>query len=332
MDFEGQRVFFELFGVSWTLPLIGTAIGGTIGAIGTLYKVGERWSTRKARRLALLNDFLSREEKDITALRRPVLAGIQFAQRSYLDGKNLDVGSELDDALKLLDSGRTERAEARLRELLKKIQGNSGILKRRIEDLTKHERSINVFLAALADQMGQTDVGLGYIRDALVTDTKDLDALKYKGLLQLKKDQLDEAERSFEKLKLHNEGEANRADAHLGLASVLEKRGVSSFDEAARAAALAITNLDKVPPLEQDVATKVRAHQLLGRLYSDLNWAKSDVAIASANYKKALALLNSVPKNNRTVSDWTREISSALWSAENDGLKGQNEGPAIPRH
>jgi predicted Zn-dependent protease len=319
-----NQLAFEIFGQKVTYFGIGVGFFTVvIPAAAALYKIIDRWQTRKERRLRLLHEYLDNEEKDITARRRPILKGIHLAHSSFSDDKNLDVGAEIDDALALFDSGRPDRAEAILKELLKRIKGNAGLLTRRIDDLKKHERSVKIFLAALAERVGHSDIGLGYISEALLSEPTDSDALKYKGILHLKKGQLDDAAKAFDKLRLNNDGKASLADAHLGLASVHEARGIANFDEAAKAASLAISNLDRLPPAEQDYLTKVSAYQLLGRLYSDPSWAKRDASIAESNYSKALVTLQSLPQESRRVCDWSREISGALWKLKNEKLHGE---------
>ena len=111
---DGQHVLFEFMWVKWTIPLIATAIAGTIGAIATLYKLIERWLTREQRRLDMLHTYIDKEEKNITGKRPQVFVGIQQAQHSLLAEKNFDVGAEIDEAITLLDAGKPHGQRAAL--------------------------------------------------------------------------------------------------------------------------------------------------------------------------------------------------------------------------
>src|SRR6185503_9864334 len=107
------------------------------------------------------------------------------------------------------------------------------MLRKRADDLRRHTASVRIFLAALADREGKTGLGLDYIDKALEYDQADLDAMKYKALLQLSKGEHDNAERSFDRLRQKATGNAKyRADAYLGIATVKFKRGPDYFGEA----------------------------------------------------------------------------------------------------
>jgi hypothetical protein len=315
---DDSSVLFQMLGVKMTWPVIGSAIVGLITAAGGLYKIIERWNTREERHLSLLHEYLDKEEKNISARRRGVLTSIHLGHHAYLADQKLDVGHEIDEAVGLLDNGRPDRAEARLKELLKKIQENTKVLDRRIGDLKKHERSVNIFLAAIADQEGQIDKGLSYIADALISEKTDVDALKYKGLLLLQKGELDLAGQTFERLRVASTGSAvNRAEAHFGIASVAVQRGIAHYEDAERALGNSLTNLNGLPPQEQSPLTKVGVHQLLGKIYETEGWGQHDPQQAKANYQKAMATLGALNAKNRTVSQRMTHLSSRLWILEN---------------
>lgn len=323
-----SRGLFEFLGVAWTVPLLLTAGGGLVGAAASIYKIVDLWSNREERRLALLHDYLDKEERDISAKRPAILKGIQLAHHSFVDDKNLDVGNELDEALALLDQGRPDRSEARLQELLKKIRSNSKLLSRRVEDLSKHERSVNIFLSALSERNDRTDAGLSFANDALASDANDLDALKYKGTLLLKRGELGPAESAFEKLKNRCNDEptralAHRADAYLGLGCVEEKRGVANYVEAERLLNLAISNLNKIVPAEQNMITKASVHQILARLYLHKDSPINDAEKAKGNYEQAFEALEQLPGDCRTTKDWKRQIGSALHKLDKENLNRQ---------
>lgn len=320
---EGHEILVELWGVKWTLPLIVSAVFGFVTFCGTIYKIVERWMTREQRKLALLHEYLDKEEHDITSKRREVLTGIQLSHHAYLTDQKLDVGREIDSAVRYLDSGRPDRAEARLRELRKKIQQSSNLLARRVDDLRKHERSVNIFLAAVSERDDKTIVGLDYIQEALDSDGFDLDALRYKGYLHLKRQELDPAEKAFQKILNNNDGSsAYRAEAYLGLGTVSVKRGIAGFEAAAQALKNSLTNSSQLAPSDQNPHTKASAHQMLANIYGDEQWGGCDNQQAADHYRKALAALKLLPQGNATVAKWTREIGNALWLLENPRTLG----------
>jgi predicted Zn-dependent protease len=278
---ETSEVVLVFLGIKWTLPLIGSAVVGFATFAGACYKIYERWTTREARHLSLLHEYLDKEEKEISSRRREVLTSIGLSHHSYLTDQKLDVGDEIDDAVKLLDRGRPDRAEARLKELLKKIQNNANILERRINDLKKHERSVNIFLAAIADNSGNIDSGLSYISDALLSDNRDLDALRFKGLLLMQKGELSLAEQTFDKLRINSTGSAsNRAEAYFGLACSAVKRGTASYPDAERALANALANLNGLAPNDQSPLIKIGVHQMLGDIYATEGWDQHNRQLA----------------------------------------------------
>lgn len=322
---EGQTVLFEWMWVKWTIPLIATAIAGTITAIATLYKLHERWATREQRRLDMLHEYVDKEEKNITEKRKAVLAGIQAVQACYLEEKKFDVGAEIDEAIKLLDKGRPDRAVGRLAELSKKLDANAAILERRASDLRKHMASVQIFMAALADADGDPAKGLGYVTQAIQNDAYDADALKYQGLLYLNKAapansgepwhqlDLDAAERSFDRLRQYSNGSAAyRADAYLGLGSVALQRGAEAYDEAERRLNNALQNLNSLPPAEQDQLTRAHVHQQLGTLFRKTDWGKANIATATDHFEKALAALNKIQKRRGIAAKRHRDVTQAL--------------------
>jgi tetratricopeptide (TPR) repeat protein len=293
---DGQIVLFEFIWVKWTIPMIATAIGGTIGAVWTLYRLYDRWSTREQRRLEMLHHYIDKEEKDITGKRPELLVGIQQATNLSLMEKNFDVGIELDEAIALLDAGKPYRAVGRLTELDRKLDVNANILERRATDLRKHRASVQVFLAALADADGNADLGLGHIKNALANDSYDPDALKYQGLLLLTKGELGQAWQSFDKLRLNSNGSAAyRAEAHLGLGSVCIRKGITEYEEAVQRLTTALNNINSLPPSVQDPLTRSYIHQQLGFVYNDKAWSGADSALALQHYHQALVILDVLP-------------------------------------
>ena len=313
---DGQKVLFEFFWVKWTIPLIAAAIAGTIGAIATLYKIYERWSTREQRRLDMLHEYLDKEERNITAKRTEVFTGIQQAHSSILAGKRFDVGAEIDEAIRLLDNGKPHRAAGRLAELEKKLELNASILERRAEDLRRHKASVQIFQAALAEQDAKPDVGLDHIARALQSNARDLDALKYQGVLYLSQGELENAERAFDRLRQFSVGDDNlgpRADAHLGLASVHIARGVSSYGDAFQSLTTALNNLMRLPPSAQDRLTKAYIHQQFG-LVLNSDWDGADAEGAREHLQRAREVLSEIPHRRGLARQRYDEVSSAIAS------------------
>src|SRR5262249_38095114 len=154
---------------------------------------------------------------------------------AYLADKKLDVGAEIDRTIDLLDRGYPQAAAAKLGELENRLVTDEPMLRKRADDLKLHTRSVRIFLAALADRENRPDLGLAHIDKVLDEDGSDLDALKYKAILLLKKGELDNSEKFFERLQRRANGQENacyRADAHLGIATVKFKRGANNFDGA----------------------------------------------------------------------------------------------------
>ncbi len=329
-----NTILFEFLGWKWTFPILLTVIAGAFGGAKGLYWIYDRWSTRDKRRLDMLHAYLDKEEKDITSKRRHVLNGITLIDPSYLRDKKLDVGSEIDAAVSLLDSGRPHRAEARLNELREKIRSNSKILARRIADLEKHERSVNIFLAAVSDQTNKTDVGLNYISDALASDNYDADALRYKGYLLLKKGEFGPAKQAFDKLKTNSaQGTIGKAEGHLGLASVAMARSPISFDEAAQSLRNAFSNLNDASLEQETILTRATIHQQLGRLHSDEQWIGRSEVAGKENFRKALNELDKLPGDRAPIKNWKTEIGSALWSLEDrQASSGHDEVKGVTQH
>src|SRR5262245_17653689 len=201
----------------------------------------------------MLREYLDREEKDITGRRPAVLNGIRMSEHAYLSEKKLDVGIEIDRAIDLLDRGYPQAAVGKLAELENRLVTDEPMLRKRADDLKLHTRSVRIFLAALADREDKPDLGLEYIDKVLDEDGSDLDALKYKAILLLKRGELDNAERFFERLRLRATGqESYRADAYLGIASVKFKRGPVNFDGAMQSLGTALSNIIAVPTADQD--------------------------------------------------------------------------------
>ena len=310
---DGQHVLFEFMWVKWTIPMISTAIVGAIGAGFTLYKLHERWTTREERRLQILHTYIDKEERNITGKRPDVLSGIQEASNTSLIEKNFDVGAEIDEAIALLDAGKGHRAAGRLMELDRKLEANAAILERRAADLRKHKASVQVFLAALADADNNPTLGLNHIKNALQNDIRDLDALKYQGLLQLRIGELDLAHQSFDRLRVYNDGSAAyRADAHLGLASVCICRGAAHYDEAIRRLNTALANIHGLPPSAQDPITRSYIYQQLGFVHNDKAWTGSDSALALQHYSQALAILNTLPRRRGVAATRHQDVERAV--------------------
>lgn len=235
----------------------------------------------------MLHDYLDKEQKDISSKRQLILEGIRSSPNAFLADKCLDVGVELDESLSLLDSGRPDRAQARIAELLKKIRNNYGVLERRVEDLKKHERSLNIFLAAIADRNGKFGDGLILANEALASDSRDFDALKLKGHLLIKTGELELAEQMFEKIRVQVGSSAYRAEAYLGSALVNKSRGPRSFDQADQALLNASRNLNRIAVPEQDFTAKATVYETWGDLYATKSWRLADDAKAISHYQTA---------------------------------------------
>lgn len=304
-----NHVLFEFFGLKITYLSIGAALVGAIPAIAALHRAYDWWATKEERHLALLHKYLDQEEKNISGRRREVLTSIGLLHHSYLDDKKLDVGFEIDQAILQLDHGRPDRAKARISELLKKVRSNSEILKRRTEDLRKHERSLNIFLAAIAENEGHHDAGLDYTEAALRDYGYDLDALRLKGSLLLKKGDLDLAEQTFNRLLQNTTGNKfDKAEAQCGLAQVYEKHGVEHYDVAANHLNNALNNINGLPPSEQSPLTKSIAHQFMGRLYKAASWPQHDRSTARQHFEKSLNALDNIKGRSAGLRSRTNEL------------------------
>jgi tetratricopeptide (TPR) repeat protein len=314
---DGQDTLFFLFGIKWTLPMVGGFMVGSLTAIGTLYKIIELWMTREARRLAMLREYLDKEECDISGRRPVVLESIRMSEHSYLSDKKFDVGAEIDIAIDLLDRGYPQAACGKLSELERRLESNERFLRQRSDHLQKHAASVHIFLAALADRDNKADLGLDYIGKALGEDPSDLDALKYQGLLLLDKGDLVAAERSFDKLRVKSNGAHNasyRADAHLGLGTVSIKRGVARFEDAMRSLANALQNATSVPAAKYDHYMLAQIYRLQGDMHKTAGWSGTDPTNAKtrACYENALNSLNQIAKRRNVVDSELKTLRNDL--------------------
>jgi tetratricopeptide (TPR) repeat protein len=324
---DPHEVLFTLFGFKITLTQIFAIVGGTFGVALAVYRLIERWLTREARRLAMLREYLDKEEKDITARRQAVLQGIRLSEHAYLSEKNLDVGAEIDQAFDLLDRGYPEAATGKLAELEKRLVRDEFMLRRRADDLKKHTASVRIFLAALADRDKKPDIGLRYIDEALSHDQSDLDALKYKSILLLNKNELDNADRSFDKLRQRAAGKVNakyRADAHLGLATTMFTRGPESYDAALQSLGTALTNMNSVPSAEQDHYTYAEIYSLQGNIYLSTGRKETDMPKAIQAYQKAMDELKLIPNRRPSIEAKMREIQAKI-DSERSGSGSSNQ-------
>jgi tetratricopeptide (TPR) repeat protein len=300
-EMDGQDFLFVLGGIKWTPTMVTAIVGGSLTAIGTLYKLIERWRTRKARRLAMLREYLDKEEKDISARRPVVLETIRMSELSFLSEKKLDVGAEIDQAIQLLDREYPQAASGKLAELETRLENDEKLLRKRADDLKKHIASVHIFLAAVADRNKNSKMGLEYIDKAIDFDGADLD--------------LDGAEQSFTRLKNYSKGNENanyRADAYLGLATVSFKREPPLIDDVIRSLGTALQNMSIVPASSQDHFTLAQIHRLHGDVYNQPGASDPDRAKATANYRKAINALNQIPKKRKLV-DWeSQEIQSKI--------------------
>lgn len=312
-------VLFVLFGVKITVAHAFTFVAGVFTVSLAAYKLIERWMTRKRRRLDMLREYLDREEKDITGRRPAVLNGIRLSEHSYLSEKKLDVGAEIDRAIDLLDRGYPHAAAGKLAELENRLLTDEPMLRRRADDLKLHTRSVRIFLGALADRENKPDLGLEHIDKALNDDGSDLDALKYKALLLLKKGELDNAERFFERLRQRANGAENacyRADAHLGIATVKFQRGAANYDGAAQSLSTALSNINAVPSADQDHYTFAEIYVLQGDIYASTEWGSTDRGRALESYRRAREALNLIPNRREVLETKIKDIDSKVGSLQ----------------
>jgi tetratricopeptide (TPR) repeat protein len=309
-----------LFGFKITVAHVFTIIAGAFTVSLAAYKLIERWITRKQRRLDMLREYLDREEKDITGRRPTVLSGIRISEHAYLSEKKLDVGAEIDRAIDLLDRGYPHAAAGKLAELENRLATDEPMLRKRADDLRLHTRSVRIFLAALADRENKPDLGLQHIDKVLNEDGSDLDALKYKALLLLKKGELDNADRFFERLRQRANGQENacyRADAHLGMAIVKYKRGADNFDGAVQSLTTALSNINAVPSAEQDHFTFAEIYLLQGDIFASAGWTGTNAARALESYRKSKEALNLIPNGRKVLETKIKDIDTKM-----GGLQG----------
>ena len=143
---DPQEVLFIAFGFKITLTLLFTIVAGALTVGLALYKLIERWLTRNARRLDMLREYLDKEEKDITGRRSSVLDDIRMSEHAYLSEKKLDVGTEIDRAIDLLNRGYPEAAAGKLSELENRLVTDEPMLRKRADDLKRHTASVRIFL------------------------------------------------------------------------------------------------------------------------------------------------------------------------------------------
>lgn len=294
---DGQHVLFEFLWVKWTVPLLATAVAGTITAIATTYKLYERWVTREQRRLEMLHTYIDKEEQDISARRRRILRGIQQTTEGYRSEKKFDVGAEIDEALELLNRDKPQRAFGRLLELEKKLVENITLLEKRVDDLHGHASSTRVFLAVLAHADGRRDVARDYVRLALQHNPRDLDALQLQGQLHFEDGELAESARLFERLRLYSNGSAAfRTEAYLGLARICLHEG--DVTGAAQKIGTALQNFQQTPTEEQNPLT----HALALECHGEIARAQQDTSTAISLWQKALAVLAGLPASSRSTA------------------------------
>lgn len=294
---QGQLVLIEVLGLKITLWMLITGLVGGIPALAGLYKMYVLWDTREERRYKMLRRYLENEERNISSKRSKILKSIRDASRSYLTDREFDVGREIDQAIVHLDSGHPELAEARLKEIEKRLQSNENLLRRRADDLEKHRASVHIFIAALASELNNSDVGLNHVQEALAYDPNDLDALKCQAQLLLSKRDFGLARQCFERLKRASSGNENasyRADAYVGLAMVEIATGVSGYDKAWQNLATAANNLKNVPPLDLDPYLRAQIHRVRGDMLADEAWDECDAPSAHQEYSEAVNVLKEI--------------------------------------
>ncbi|PPD06875.1 MAG: hypothetical protein CTY28_11615 [Hyphomicrobium sp.] len=290
---EGHAILLEIFGLKITLWMLITGLVGGIPAIAGLYKMYVLWDTREERRYKMLRRYLENEERNISSKRSEILKSIRNASRSYLTEREFDVGHELDEAIVYLDSGHPEMAEARLKEIEKRLERNESLLKSRAEDLAKHRASVQVFLATLAGELKNSDQGLEYVQEALSFNPNDLDALRCQSQLLFSKGELNRARQGYDRLRRNSNGTENasyRAEAYLGLAMIEMATGIEGYDEADRNLTNATNNLKN----GSDPYTRASAHRLRGDLLADENWHGCNLATARQEYREAARLLKEI--------------------------------------
>lgn len=311
----GDDVLFVLFGIKFTLPLIITIVGGTLTGLLTLYKLVERWSTREQRRLNMLRDYVDREEKNISARRRVILASIRTSQHSFLADRHFDVGAEIDRAIEYLDEGYPDRAGAALAELERRLIANERILRKRADDLERHTASVHIFLAALSERMEGTSQGIEYIDKAIQYDGNDPDALKIKGMLLLRRGDLNAAEVCYDRLRTRANGPENstyRADAHYGLSRVHFSRGAAHFKDALRALTTALQNLNAASAKDRDYVALSQIYMLQAEILKADGWDGFDRPKAVAAYRAAVETLRQLPKRRSAVEATIAEVEAEI--------------------
>ena len=313
MDLQQQLGIF--FGIKITWVFIFSTLAASVPILVAFYKFVDRWQHREERRLEMLRLYLDKEEKDISSKRKPILRSIQNSSQSYLTDREFNVGNELDAAVGLLDAGHPEEAAAKLAVLEKRLANNCAILKARAEHLDNHRASVQVFLAALADKAGNSDIGLEHVSQALSRNNSDLDAIKYQSNLYLSRGIPEQAGDSFAKLLRLSNGTQNasyKADAYLGLATVEAKLRPSNFDEILRNLDNSLSNRNRVLPKEQDFYARAQAHRMKGDLHSVTAWAGYDLEVARQSYFKALDALQQIPNKRGKVDFEIQDLQVVL--------------------
>lgn len=299
MSFEALIAFLTS---GWDAAKVITAIAGMITIFGGAYGLYWRISTAASRRLKILHSFIEQREESIAARRADVLASIKISEHFQLDQKPLDVSTEIDDAIKLIDQDRLKQASEVLIDLEDRLEKKEGLVRKHAEELRAHRASVNIFIAALADRRKKPDQGLDHIGAALGIDKRDKDALKYQGWLFLRKKNFPDAEDSFTKLRQLSVGTENdqyRCDAWEGLGFTYYGLGADRFSEAEKAFTNALSIIKQLNGNDKDGFVRGRIHDALGDLYADKSWHGHSTTEAGNCYQKAVAAFTAEGKSDK---------------------------------
>lgn len=177
------------------------AAGTCVAACVSMYGAYKAWKYAEKRLGRRLDEFLNNEEEKIKEARlaiREAREGRSPAARSL---PTIFSNDELQNALKLICKGRSDRAKDMLDEALARSQERADLALAKCELHTKQLAMIHHLLGAIADEQGETQEALYHFKRALDADPNDVDALEYAGFQFVKQGNPAQALIEFGKLE-----------------------------------------------------------------------------------------------------------------------------------
>lgn len=164
------------------LQALAALVGAAISAMG-FYKAWRFAERRLGRRLT---EFIDQEESRLVEARASAreLRSSQSAARSA--APQIFTNSELKEALKQFHRGRFKKAEGHLLESLARTEAREAMAQEKVSLHGRQRATANLLLGAIADHNRDHQKALAHFQAALAFDDRDLEALEYVALQNLK--------------------------------------------------------------------------------------------------------------------------------------------------